>query len=287
MPTTLLLPTAALTAPVSAPALIAGSIVQISSIANLRNWFSGRSGVSTNDVTPADGAVVARWRDLVSLERASQDTAGGQPLYDEVYANGRPGLVFTASDDLLVGGLSTAGITPVGGMTMFVVGQFADANRTIVKSTEANTFGAVAGNMAFDRLNGLHLAGCYPTSGFAAGAVNALSLYSATYDSAANQLINWFNGALRIPGGAGAITGGTTSPGTGVLTPTLTPAVNASPLYIGNRSSRSLGVAGTFAEILIFARELTTDERQAVEGQLALDYDMTDILSTAHPYYNA
>lgn len=69
-------------------------------------------------------------------------------------------------------------------------------------------------------------------------------------------------------------------------TVTMSSSAASDPLFIGGFGNGE-SYLGNLGEMLIFSRQLTTSERQKVEGYLAWKWGVQTSLPTNHPYYNA
>ena len=61
---------------------------------------------------------------------------------------------------------------------------------------------------------------------------------------------------------------------------------NATKFYIGTRGDYFTNFTGVIGEVLVYNSVLSTNERQIIEGYLAIKWKLTSLLPSSHPYYN-
>lgn len=217
------------------------------------------------------GGTVARWNDKSSnANYFSQATAGNRPTYTAAGQNGSNVLTFAAgSSNFLTGSNAALLPTSTNGYSAFLVG----------KSTLAATV------QVFLRWG---------------GTTNGTSFQ--LYTNASSQLEqNYWN--VGVSTDSTAVTNNTFIFSSSSTTTTAGPFRNGTAFTtttnyaynfgtptianIGYQQTGNFYLTGTICEIVIFSRNLTTAERQQVEGYLGWRWGVYSNLPTGHPYlYN-
>ena len=205
------------------------------------------------------GGTVATWRDKSgSGFHVTNTTANQQPTYNATGLNGNGVLTFDGTNDKL---RNTTAVVPGNDVTMFIV-----YNRTTAVARDA-VFELGAGgsrNAIFINDSGNRV-GYYANSTFynSSGTytTSQYEIVSAIHD--VNAINMWRNGANQV-----STTGLTRASTTGI--------------YVGDDSSGGGDLQGNIAEIIVYDRDLTSDERRDVENYLASKWGLT-LASNANP----
>lgn len=236
-------------------------------------WFKADAiqGVSNN-------GTVANWMDSSgSGNNAAQATTSIQPLYKTNSVNGLPALQFDGVDDLLRFPQDLALDT----FSTFIVASTVD---TIHIDTEfqGGTYGAAGqhyvlgddqapGTIAYSNLS-------FGTNGISnyehgSSLIAPVSVYSGTVGSGFQILEQQYVSRQETSHLNGMAVH------TGVVSSRI--SVH-SPSQIGGMSYGNF--SGGVAEVILLNRSITTDERQRIEGYLALKYGLQSNLPSDHPY---
>lgn len=228
------------------------------SIANLTGWWDA---ADTASIT-LNGSTVSEWRDKSGGGRhMTQGTAANQPTYVLSDIGGKAAVRVAAASTNRMNSTSPMSVFANDTsqlLTMFVVlkgGNVSTNAKNIGETDNATGFGWYcrftdgtsyfdAGDSSTARVGGLVSSALY-TSGFV-----------LTGRRSGGQVDQWANGSL-ISGSRSNATGNIQT--------------NAGNLF----SIRGGSVTVSFAEILAFARDLTTSERQQVERYLGKKYGVT------------
>ncbi len=198
---------------------------------------------------------VATWQDKSAS--GFDVTAGGteQPVYGLDTQNGLGVITFDGSNDRLTSGDTITGDD----VTMFIV-----YNRTSSTGRDA-VF--ELGNNSTSR-NGLFLFANNTIQYYSSGAFDAAS---GTYALGNYHLASIVHDQTNID---------TWMNGTNVLSTTTNARTDATSITVGDDVTSGDEMTGTVAEILVYDRDLTSDERHDIENYLAAKWDLT-ITNTA------
>lgn len=205
-----------------------------SSIAGLALWFRADS-LTLNHNDP-----VAAWLDSSGNGRnASQGTAGNRPLFQTNVANGRPGVLFDATDD----GMSITEFAVVRPYSIFVVEKPTTngaSRRTLNNQAGANTL-ISAGR---DNLNTCFINGNVSDAFVAAGTVAVLNL-QVSASATTLYFINGVNQAQVTPASA-----------------------DCSLASLGWNATSPEPAGTTLFEVLVYTSDLTATQRSLVQNYL-------------------
>ena len=241
--------------------------------AGLTLWFDAQDA----STLVTDGGAVVEWRDRSGNGfHATQGTAADRPAHDSTGLNGRPSVVFDGTSDFLQ--LPTLPATSwTGGLTAAVVGRATTASWSrwfdIGNGQNANNIfmGRNAGTTEMILRT------------FTAGAQGNGSV-SPTVASGANSL----HVATVAAGAAGSAAASTYwANGTaGTASTTFVPnAVTRASGYLGRSNwTGDARLNGAISEIVLAPADLSTADRQRLEGYLAHKWGTTTSLPDGHPY---
>lgn len=205
------------------------------------------------------GGTVATWRDKSgSGFHVTNAVAAQQPVYNATGLNGNGVLTFDGTNDKL---RNTGAVIGGNDVTMFIV-----YNRTTAAARDAvfELGGGASRNAIFINETGNRV-GYYGNSVFynSSGTytTSQYELVTAIHD--VNAINMWRNGANQV-----STTGLTRASTTGI--------------YVGDDSSGGDDLQGNIAEIIVYDRDLTSDERRDIENYLASKWGLT-LASNADP----
>ncbi len=244
--------------------------------AGLQLWLRADAGVQ------ADGSgQVARWQDLSGHGNdVLQPTAANQPVYQAASINGKPALRFYVNGVLRsLSGAAGAGLKPAN-ITLFAVYKMnGNGNWPKLVALPYASSGWAAPFIAWELCAGsggnrqpnstTSINTTYsPNPTGTTIPLDTGTLLSATYDGSANRV--YLNGVLKntLP------LGGPISYGTGTS------------FYVGS-DPVSQSLDGDIAEIMVFDRVLSSDERQAVSRYLNGRYAYSSATSPGSPSLRA
>lgn len=220
---------------------------------SLYAWYAAWQGVSSLP-TPIDGSAVMRWRDLSNNQRdlvRADPSQLRQPTFRLGNSN-RPSAVAFDGDDYLWANDSSEFGTLAGAKTVFFVARVRSADGGYVfDGTAASNRNAVFTGQT----SGPNRWHSYAATAAAGPIVDhdVFQVHSVTF--AAGQLEHFVNGA-SIYAGPSAI-----SPWAG--------------LTLGARYTLGNALIGDIAEMIVYSRALTPNERQDIEGYLFVRYPET------------
>lgn len=224
--------------------------------AGLALWFKSNEGVYKGQLPSQDDDVVSLWDDYVRNFDAKQAGASAQPVYSiaaDNQNNYNPGLIFDGNDDYMVSDLSTEGLESTNSVFVVVTPTSGGA----VVGFGASSYVGIDNNQAIYVVNG-----------------------TATTRSAVNT---WTQGATRI---LSAIKAGDASGNVSLYldgaepsysrteTAAITPAANTR-IGVDQAGPGAVWFNGNIAEVILYNRNLTANERVRVESYLAVKYGIT------------
>lgn len=213
------------------------------------------------DRVTLNGSTVSQWTDLSGNGRHySQGVASRQPTWAASAINGRAGLTFDGSNNILTGTAFTA-LSGVGSAEVFVVMQLA-------ADPPAAGFGGcwqIGSAAAFSDLvpysvDGKTYCGIFSTTRQTVGALGAGFYASPRIVSAYSAASDW----RFFVDGTQQYSTGTNTYGVGTTT-----AIGGDP------DESAIRLAGTIAEVLVFAPKLSGTQRRAVLAYLGARYGIT------------
>lgn len=221
--------------------ILSGTPVEPDTITNLAGWWKADRSPPVGD---PDGPV-GLWQDSSGNNRSlSQATSGKTPVFKSNVLNGKPVVRFDGVDDLL----QTSAFTLNQTHEILVVGRY----RTAYGTGDGPFIDGLSGRCAMGRSSATHV-DLYAGDG---GNFNVTTtpeswhVYDAKFAGASSQ--------LRIDGGtATTASAGTSNPG---------------GITLGNDPAEDAPGAVDIAEVLVYSRALTTDERNSIGGYLEQKY---------------
>lgn len=222
-----------------------------SGLSGLQMWYAAEDASITSSV-----GKVSEWRDKSGNNRhATQPTVANQPTYFPSDTFGRKSVGNTTNSGLL--GLICPSATY---KEVFIVGYYGAGTETVFSGFP--TFLGGGG-----QFNASIILGRSGVNGFVSTTAFASSFYKNGSD------VNVLNAPLPLPPSIMRF-----SSSTAVTQPTFL-------LYSSFTSGRSF--TGAFSEVLFFASDLSTTDRQKVEGYLAHKWNLAGNLPDDHPYKSA
>ena len=232
----------------------------VASVAGLVSWFETTLPNSFSEDVGNDDAI-AEWLDISpqssSKNNASQSTSASQPLYIDSGINGLPALRFDGVDDVLTAGGIVSGLS--------------DYTDVFVEERAASTSGPMMGASP-----GL-------TLGYAGDDTSVLVYHSNGYNDLTPYTVDAYSSPTpRIMCFTNKVTSDTS--GDSDLYINGFDMGVAGRLLQGENSSYSIGYGpvgsgvyyqGYIGEIIIFNRQLKTEERKAIESYLAKKWKVT------------
>ena len=227
---------------------IAGQVLWLDAAdaTTVRDADGDNAATGTGGANNGFAGTVTTWTDKsASGFNVTQATAGNRPTYTTNALNGNSVLTFDGTTDRLV---NTGAVITGNDYTMFIV-----FNRTTAAARDAvfEIGGGGSRNALFVNDSGNRL-GLYANSTF----YNSSAVYTAnTYEVVTmmhdvNAINMWRDGSNQLN-----TTGLTRAATTGI--------------YVGDDSSGGDNLQGNIAEIIVYDRDLTADERRDVENYLA------------------
>jgi hypothetical protein len=240
------------------------------SVGGCQLWFDAADSLTVT----LNGSTVSSWKDKsINGYTVDQSTSGNQPTYATNLLNGLPGIQFSASRYLYQLGSNMTNFTSSTSTTVFIVAK----NGSSLPSS------------GFNIINTLWLKGTatqrYHFS-FASSSTNGVTLY-------ANAALVGTTTAVTF--GSNAIIGFTASPsGTsinvnGTLTTyngTTLPSANNTTYFMFGDDRGNFSSDVNVYEFIGFNTELTTSQRQQVEGYLAYKWGLQSSLISTHSFYS-
>lgn len=233
------------------------------------------------------GGAVSQWDDKSgNNHHVIQATSAAQPTYSATGFNNLPTVFFDASNDDMA--CATTTVSSQGDLFYGAVFQMlsdGSAWRPIV-GTQISSDTGDAGNLLLQRMSSRSEIGIHNT-----GAADTGSTYAV-------QVTNLFEPRIATVGRSGGSKGNgglITVTATGPSQPTyLTQAVQSWPtnqattrIQIGGRQQIGTGWSNSnISEVVVCNRNLTTVERQKLEGYFAHKWGLTANLPAGHPYKN-
>lgn len=214
------------------------------------------------EVTSASSSV-SNWGDVSGWNNdASQGTSGNQPTITSSAMNGYPALTFNGSTSKLTLPTSASLGIQSNPYEMFIVAKSASSNLQFLIA------GSAAGQFDY-HLNGVGARFIPTGSIYLDKGVNGEFTNGNAHIFSARASAS--GGAVRVDGTDGGISGGY--------------ILSASPgnLFLGVRSDGTYYFNGDIAEVIIYNKVLTSQEREEVEGYLNTRYSVYNYTVTATP----
>ncbi|MBM3579157.1 MAG: LamG domain-containing protein [Alphaproteobacteria bacterium] len=241
----------------------------VPSIPNLTLWLESTSEGSFTSTSLSNNDAIAQWNDINprnTYKNNATGASGKQPLYSTNIINGLPALKFDGTDDVMslastdvIGGervgtiFTVAVVSTAAGASNVVHTVFRSNSSAAVKLTVlANTSTAKCGRFFYDTM---WRGSDTPTSAPAIGVATPV-ICSARYNG--SQVQGWTNGSVD-----------TAASMTGIVAIPTSTVIGASAA-----SSGDTFLNGYIAEIIVYNRSLTTDERTDVEKYLSKKWNI-------------
>jgi len=227
------------------------------------------------------GGSVSQWNDKSGNNfNASQGTSAERPTYVTNAVGNKNALLFDGVDDFVVvahNNLLNMQLDPSAVFCVYKQDVSGTGFRLFQKDDGVGTF---ADSLFGSPQNFTSVAGAFGDSYSPAYTPGDVAIQSFTWDG--SLMTNWLDGTLATPGTVfnGTIVGGS-------IDPTNTPAANTDDLYIAKRNNPGFSEGnfqGYICEIIFSNLNLSTIERQKVEGYLAHKWGLTANLPADHPY---
>ncbi len=231
-----------------------------------------------------NGSTVSQWSDKSgNNHHVTQATAAAQPTYEAAAFQGKPTLSFDDTDDMLAVASST--VSANGDLFFGAAFQFKAGvgNWSTIVGTNASEIGSNTGELFIQRMGTRSQIGAHNS-----GRVDTQSTYAV-------QVADILEARIATVGRNGGTSGngGTiTVTATGPSQPTyLTQAVqtwssgSTTRLQIGGKQqSVTNWSAANISEVVVCSQDLSTDNRQKLEGYLAHKWSLAASLPADHPY---
>jgi len=227
------------------------------------------------------GGSVSQWNDKSGNNfNASQGTSAERPTYVTNAVGNKNALLFDGVDDFVVvahNNLLNMQLDPSAVFCVYKQDVNGTGFRLFQKDDGVGTF---ADSLFGSPQNFTSVAAAYGDSYSPAYTPGDVAIQSFTWDG--SLITNWLDGTLATPGTVfnGTIVGGS-------IDTTNTPAASTDDLYIAKRNnpgSSEGNFQGYICEIIFSNLNLSTIERQKVEGYLAHKWGLTANLPADHPY---
>ena len=236
---------------------------------------------STEGVTKDGSNNVSQWDDKSGNNfNANQATSAERPTYVTNAVGSNNAILFDGVADFIVvahNHLLTMQLDP---SAVFCVYKQDISGTGFRLFQKYDGFGTVADSVFGSPQNFTSVAGAFGGSYSPAYSPGNVAILSSTWNG--SLITNWLDGTLATPGTVqnGTIVGSS-------IAPTNTPVANTDNLYIAKRTNPG-GSEGNFqgyiCEIIFSNLNLSTIERQKIEGYLAHKWGLTANLPASHPY---
>jgi hypothetical protein len=260
------------------------------------------TGSQKNNWTPADidtalwldaadastitesGGAVSQWNDKSGNNfNANQGTSAQRPTYVTNAVGNNNAILFDGVDDFIVvahNNLLNMQLDPSAVFCVFKQDISGTGFRLFQKD---DGLGNLADSVFSSPTSRVSFAGAYGGSFSPAYTPGDVAILSSTWNG--SLITNWLDGTLATPGTVqnGTIVGSS-------IDPTNTPVASTDDLYIAKRNnpgSSEGNFQGYICEIIFSNLNLSTIERQKVEGYLAHKWGLTANLPADHPYKTA
>lgn len=236
---------------------IAGQVLWLDAddAATIRDGDGDNAATGTGGANNGFSGTVATWVDKSgSGFNVTNATAAQRPTYNATGLNGNGVLTFDGVNDKLT---NTGAVIPGNDYTAFVV-----FNRTTASARDAvfELGGGGSRNAIFINDGSSNRVGYYVNSTF----YNSSSTYTAgTYEAV--SIVHDINSASVYRNGASQFSG-----------TTLTRA-STTGIFVGDDSSGGDDLQGNIAELIVYDRDLSADERRDVENYLASKWGLTTV----------
>ena len=245
---------------------VGGTVYNALLSSGLQLWFDASDPLATGSV-PANGTAITTWFDKSGYGYNGAVT--GTVALNTNVLNSLPAAFFNAQ------GVYTASSIPantfLNGFSYFAVYK---STGTVTYNTLVNRI-MNTGGVAFNLYNTYR----EPPNSAGTGTQGFYSNYNL-YNTSSSI---YYSSISPVAGAFKEFSNGT-STGTYTLT-TWTPTDTGTVLYIGTRNDKNLGFIGNMHEVLVFNTDLSTIDRQRLEGYLAWKWGLQASLPVSHPYY--
>ena len=223
-------------------------------------------------LTTAAGAV-SEWRDRSGGNRhVTQAAAGNRPVIGAAALNGRPAVTFDGADDFMVVPLGAASVNNQG--SVFTAFRTAPGTESNYHALLSWSFGSPSG-VGVGPLSTAGSFGLYGT--FGSGAGNLFNVGPISTNTPYVASLGWSNGGLSVNGGLnGANVAGTR---------TVAYNQTGATAHLGRDNTAYSGAA--IGEMIVVTTNLSTADRQRVEGYLAHKWGLAASLPVGHPFRSA
>jgi len=232
-----------------------------------------------------NGSNVSQWNDKSGNDQhVVQATASAQPLYDATGFNSKPSLFFDASNDVMA--CATTNVSSQGDLFYGAAFQMLSdtaAWRPIVGTDEGEN-DANGGTLLLQRMSsrseiGIHDSGRKDTGN--TYSVQVTDLFEPRIATVGR------NGGTNGDGGTITVTATGPSQPTYITQATQTWSTDevTSRIQIGGRQQNGTGWANAYiSEVIVCNADLSTADRQKLEGYLAWKWGLESDLPAGHPY---
>jgi hypothetical protein len=228
------------------------------SISNIQLWLDAKD----NNTLILSGSSVTQWKDKSGLGY-NATVHNGSATYNSTGFNTLPAVQINSGGFIA----SSPSGTFNNGITFFVVfqkngaslGQYAEG---IIAKTNNNIPAPID---------------MYGNTRLTSGNYTIPSVFNITTATGLNLLVSTVNSASWYEYVNGNLS--FTSNSTNSFSDTV------SNIYVGTRADKAINFLGVVAEVIVYNRILTTNERQNIEGYLAAKWNISSGLPITHPYY--
>ncbi len=242
-------------------------------------WFDA-ADPNDDGTLLANGAAVATWYDKSSNGyTVSQGTAGNRPIFTRGAQNNLPGIQFATNTFLSNTSGNMSNFTTSPNTSVFIAARNASANTgwNIVNTVWFNSSGTSA-TLRY------HFS-------FNHGSSNGPTLYinpsiTLVGRDSANVVAPNSNAIIGFTTSSDSITINTNGNNTAFAGATLQSVNDSSTLFIfnDNRNLQNVGSNIMIFEMIGYSNQVTTEQRQQIEGYLSWKWGITTILSATNPY---
>jgi hypothetical protein len=234
-------------------------------------WYETSLETSFDVSSEVDGTAISNWYDnnpeATTKNNATQSTSSYQPkFYDNVFNVGIPGIRFDGTDDYM----DFDGSLLIGtSYTFFVVEQ----KRAVMSGANTGIFGGTSNTTGYNLYFGYN---ADTQIKFAHYSVSALGYTSSSLLAYSSPIARMHTGLFNTTSGQSYwLNGGSAAEATAPANTTVLSGYPGAALGKTNTNAADKYHNGDLAEIIIFKRALTTEERRSIETYLSKKYGIT------------
>jgi hypothetical protein len=243
---------------------LSNSVFAPTNFSRLQLWFDAQDATT---FTFSNVSTITRWNDKSGNNRFAVGFYSN-PIYSATALNNYPAAQLSSNAAFQATLPFGTTNTEIAAFVVFQKTGTANSGETII-TRGTNNLGGPIDIQRTSRLRGNGSTQGNLTSGFDIGTATSPVIFN--FYASANAWIEFTNGTNVLSN---------TTAGT------FGDATNVSSLYIGTRADGfgPLWFTGRVGEVLVYNRNISTEDRQTVEGYLAWKWDLQNNLPSTHPY---